>query len=175
MFESIRADLAGALSGVPVVSIEHIGSTAVPGLAAKPIIDVDVVVAADQLDAAVEAMVAAGYDHKGDLGISDRHAFDAPFGEPQRHVYVVVEGSLAVRNHLGVRDVLLESTDLRARYGALKLDLGRQLLESRTEYMIAKSALIQEMLAVAGLNRSELESIDQATRDSVPWQGDARD
>lgn len=72
VFERLRDRLDAALAGVPHVT-EHVGSTAVPGLAAKPIIDVDVVVA-DQsvVGPAVKALAAAGWQHEGDLGIKGR-------------------------------------------------------------------------------------------------------
>ena len=74
-------------------SIEHIGSTAVPGLAAKPIIDIDVVVA-DEADVAeaIAMLAAAGYPHKGDAGVPGREAFDQPPHLPEHHLYVCVEG-----------------------------------------------------------------------------------
>jgi GrpB-like predicted nucleotidyltransferase (UPF0157 family) len=69
--------------------IEHIGSTAVPGLAAKPIIDIDVVVA-DQADVAeaIAMLAAAGYPHKGDAGVPGREAFDQPPRLPEHPVRV---------------------------------------------------------------------------------------
>ena len=76
-FAAIRVALADALRAVPFLAIEHVGSTSVPGLAAKPVIDVDVVVLREHLTPAIEALVAAGYQHEGDLGIRDRHAMRA--------------------------------------------------------------------------------------------------
>jgi GrpB-like predicted nucleotidyltransferase (UPF0157 family) len=68
-------------------SIEHVGSTAVPGLAAKPIIDIDVVVA-DQpgVAEAIAMLAAAGYPHKGDAGVPGREAFDQPPHLPEHHL-----------------------------------------------------------------------------------------
>lgn len=70
IFETIRSELAEALDSVEVISIEHVGSTAVPGLAAKPVIDVDVLVARDQVDAAIEALETVGYVHRGEMGVA---------------------------------------------------------------------------------------------------------
>ncbi len=106
---------------MPSAYVEHVGSTAVPGLAAKPVLDIDVVVPAGDVDAAVAALESAGYVHRGDLGVPDREAFHAPDDDPRRHVYVCRAGSLSVRNHLAVRDVLRRREDLREAYAAVKL------------------------------------------------------
>src|SRR4051812_40991976 len=87
-FEKVAAQLRAALATVPTATIEHVGSTSVPGLAAKPILDIDVIVPGDDIADAVEALERAGYTHRGDLGIADREAFHAPDDDPRRHVYV---------------------------------------------------------------------------------------
>ena len=71
-FAQLCGVVAPALSGVPH-RIEHVGSTSVPGLAAKPIVDVDVVVAAGDVERAIEAIEALGYEHRGNMGIEGRH------------------------------------------------------------------------------------------------------
>ena len=114
---------SAALDGVRCIAIEHVGSTSVPGLAAKPRLDIDVVVAADAVRAARAALEAAGYARLGDLGIPDRYAFSAPDDAPPRNVYVVVDGCLALRNHLAVRDVLRRDAALRDEYARHKLEL----------------------------------------------------
>jgi GrpB-like predicted nucleotidyltransferase (UPF0157 family) len=99
-FVAIRAAIADALGDVAVVAIEHIGSTSVPGLAAKPVIDVDVVVDRPDLMLAIDALERIGYRHRGDLGIADRHSLAPPSDGQRRNVYVVVQGSdasIAVR------------------------------------------------------------------------------
>jgi GrpB-like predicted nucleotidyltransferase (UPF0157 family) len=73
-FTLIRGALTDALRDIPFLAIEHVGSTSVPGLPAKPVIDVDVVVLREHLVPAIEALVAAGYRHEGDLGIQTRDA-----------------------------------------------------------------------------------------------------
>ena len=163
-FLAVRDDLASALEGVLVRSIEHVGSTAVPGLAAKPRLDIDVVIAAEHLDAAREALQAAGYTWRGDLGIADRYAFGAPDREPLRSVYLVIEGSLALRNHLAMRDLLRRDPNLRDEYGRFKLELARAEYSSADDYAVDKSPVIQRILAAAGFDRSELDAIDAVNR-----------
>ena len=76
-FESIRQRVLAALARVrgSTPAVEHVGSTSVPGLAAKPIIDVDIVVDARQLRETIACLAAAGYVHEGENGIAGRHAF----------------------------------------------------------------------------------------------------
>lgn len=87
-FQRVADALRVGLAEVSSAVIEHVGSTSVPGLAAKPIIDIDVLVDENEMSAAVSAMEAIGYVHRGDLGVSDREAFTAPDDTPRRNVYV---------------------------------------------------------------------------------------
>lgn len=163
-FEAIRAQLGEALNAVEVLAIEHVGSTSVPGLAAKPVIDVDVVVAAERVPEAIKALEAVGYRHLGDLGIEDRQAMAPPDDGVRRNVYVIAADSLALRNHLGVRAVLRSRPDLRARYGRLKLDLAERDFTDIGEYVEAKSDVLAEILAAAGINTDEKARIRDANR-----------
>ncbi|MCX6400500.1 MAG: GrpB family protein [Propionibacteriales bacterium] len=162
-FETIRTHLVAALVDVPILAIEHVGSTSVPGLAAKPILDIDVVVERPALEDAIAALVAAGYGHEGDKGVPDRHFMRAsPIGEyaeVDRHVYVCVEGSLSLRNHLAVRDTLRADDVLRDAYAAVKLDLAEQDVESIDEYIDGKNDILQRILGKAGLADDEREQI----------------
>lgn len=95
-----------ALHGVPH-RIEHVGSTRIPRMAAKPIIDLDLVIQPGGFPLAKRRLESLGYVHEGDLGISGREAF-APGARPladlpSHHLYVCVEGSAALRNHLAFR------------------------------------------------------------------------
>jgi GrpB-like predicted nucleotidyltransferase (UPF0157 family) len=125
-FAQIKKELEAALDGVPIVSIEHVGSTSIPQLAAKPILDIDVVATQTQLPRVLEALQHdpdLALIYMGELGIANRHAFRAPQKLPIRNLYVCIEGSAALRNHLAVRDLLREDEGLRREYGALKSGL----------------------------------------------------
>lgn len=163
-FDHLAARLRRALAGVPA-QIEHVGSTAVPGLAAKPIIDVDVIVAREQLLPAIEALERVGYSHRGDLGFMDREAFTAPDENPARHVYASVAGTLHVRNHLAVRDALLADRALRDRYAAVKLELAGDPEMDIGRYLAGKSAVLQEVLAVSNLTADEKRLIFELNTD----------
>ena len=149
-FESLKAAIAPSLDGISA-SVEHVGSTAVPGLAAKPIIDMDVVVE-DQADVpeAIEALVRLGYIHDGDLGIVGREAFTPPPGSPAYHLYVVVRGSQPHRDHVDLRDYLRGHPEECERYAAKKREVAHLLLGDREDYVRAKAGIIEEMLRAAG-------------------------
>ncbi|GEP37267.1 hypothetical protein NPS01_09300 [Nocardioides psychrotolerans] len=158
-FERIAGDLRAVLVGVPGATVEHVGSTSVPGLAAKPIIDVDVVVPQQEVPAAVEALVSVGYVHRGDLGVPGREAFRPPDETPRRNVYVCTAGSLNVRNHLAVRDVLRERSDLREDYAAVKRSLADEGGLDVATYTARKSEVLQRVLALSDLTQEELHAI----------------
>jgi GrpB-like predicted nucleotidyltransferase (UPF0157 family) len=160
-FGQLRQEYAQALAaaGVPVVAIEHVGSTSVPGLAAKPVIDCDIVVAEPDVGAASQALTALGFRALGELGIPQRWAFKEPARLAGTNTYVVVEGSLALRNHLAVRDILRPDSGLRMRYAAVKRRVGATAANI-DEYGRGKNAVIQQILAAAGLTDAERASID---------------
>ena len=109
-YDEVARVLRAALADVPSASVEHVGSTSVPGLAAKPILDIDVIVEAGDVPTAITALEGVGYVHRGDLGVAGREAFHAP-GPPRRNVYVCTAGTTNVRNHLAVREVLRTRDD----------------------------------------------------------------
>jgi GrpB-like predicted nucleotidyltransferase (UPF0157 family)/adenylate kinase family enzyme len=162
-FDQLRAAVDDALhaAGVPFRSVEHVGSTSVPGLAAKPIIDCDIIVAADQVAAASAVVAGLGFEARGDLGIPLRYAFLPPADWLDVHLYVVVDGSLALRNHLAVRDVLRHDATLRQEYAAVK----RQLADTTHDidvYGQGKSEVLQRILAAAGITDDERASVAAA-------------
>jgi GrpB-like predicted nucleotidyltransferase (UPF0157 family) len=160
-FEQLRREYAAAMaaSGVPVVAIEHVGSTAVPGLAAKPIIDCDIIVAENDVDAASQTLAALGFRALGQLGIPSRWAFKEPERLAGTNTYVIMEGSLSLRNHLAVRDILRADPDLREQYETVKRRVAA-VANNIDEYGQGKSAMIQRILHAAGLTQTELASID---------------
>jgi GrpB-like predicted nucleotidyltransferase (UPF0157 family) len=91
-FEQLRREYAAAMAaaGVPVVAIEHVGSTSVPGLAAKPVIDCDIVVAERDVAAASRALTGLEFKPLGELGIPLRWAFKEPERLAGTNTYVVV-------------------------------------------------------------------------------------
>lgn len=138
--------------GTSVVRVEHVGSTAVPGLAAKPIIDIDVVVAEESDVTVVLGLIeSAGYRWIGDLDVEGREAF-VPTSAPTfatHHLYLVVENNRAHSDHWLLRDSLTESPDLIERYAHLKRENVALSNGDADRYTALKAAFVAEVLADA--------------------------
>jgi GrpB-like predicted nucleotidyltransferase (UPF0157 family) len=146
LFEELRVPVAAALGDLVVV-VEHVGSTAVPGLAAKPIIDMDVVVpSVADIPAAIVRLAVLAYVHRGDLGIPGREAFISPAGKPRHHLYVCALGSDALRRHLSFRDYLLTHPDDARDYGAIKKAAALRFADDRVAYTEAKTQFVEAVL-----------------------------
>jgi GrpB-like predicted nucleotidyltransferase (UPF0157 family) len=130
--------------------VEHIGSTAVPGLAAKPVIDIDVVVRTrDDVATAIERLRSLGYVYHGDKGISGREAFLWPTDATPHHLYVVVAGSQPHADHVRFRDYLRTHPEAAREYALLKSELASRYAEDRVGYTDAKSDFVARVLATA--------------------------
>jgi GrpB-like predicted nucleotidyltransferase (UPF0157 family) len=148
VFSELAARAMGALGSL-AVGVEHIGSTAVPGLAAKPIIDLDVVIALpSDLAEAIQCLSNLGYVHEGDLGITGREAFRPPSDMPPHHLYVLSAEADELRRHLAFRDALRANGDLRNSYGALKRSLAEEHRQNRGSYTKGKAALITSVVGI---------------------------
>ena len=151
-FAQIRLQLSSALAP-QVVVVEHIGSTAVPGLCAKPVIDV--MLGAPTLaafEAAVPALAAAGFDivRKYEAVLPERRYFVRPATDaPRVHVHAVCTGSVFWRQQLAFRDALRTDERLRERYAALKQELALLHAYDKVRYTDAKAPFIQQVLASA--------------------------
>lgn len=171
-FEQLRREYAAAMAAasVAVIAIEHVGSTSVPGLAAKPVIDCDIVVAERDVAAASRVLAGLGFVPLGELGIPLRWAFKEPSHLTGTNTYVIVEDSLSLRNHLAVRDALRADPALREQYAAVKRRVGATAANI-DEYGHGKNAIVQQILAAAGLTDAERASIaanQVPSRDEVP-------
>ncbi|MCV3766699.1 GrpB family protein [Rhizobium sp. TRM95796] len=146
IFEALRRRIEAALGPI-AIAVEHVGSTAVPGLPAKPIIDIDVAIAGDSaLPTAIAALATIGYAHQGEKGIAGRHAFAAPAGLARHHLYLCAAHSAELRRHLAFRDRLRADAGLAAAYGALKMRLAEEFGWDREGYTIAKTSFIETAL-----------------------------
>ena len=151
-FEAERALLLRTVPGV-FLSMEHVGSTAVPGLAAKPTIDVLGVV--DELDAvlrSVEPLAAAGYDFRpGAFPDDEHHLFFRKVRAGKRlvHLHVLVSWSPAVDEYRLFRDFLRANPAAAARYGAYKRALAARFPDRRQSYVEAKQGEVEVLLAEA--------------------------
>jgi GrpB-like predicted nucleotidyltransferase (UPF0157 family) len=157
------------------MDIQHVGSTAIPGLCAKPILDIDIIIDGEGLLPMItERLEMAGYDARGDQGIPGRYAFrqrDAtvPWTNPRRawtahHLYVCLEGSLSLKNHLRFRDMLLANPSMVDAYGRFKMELVQRPGMDRASYTRAKTRFILDALSRAGFSPEELQQIEDANR-----------
>ncbi|WP_433061539.1 GrpB family protein [Dactylosporangium sp. CS-033363] len=146
------AELRAAHPGV-FAEIEHVGSTAVPGLPAKPVIDL--MAAVPSLDAA-PGEVGGGYALI-ETGMPERRFYrrepSASGSTPAVHLHVVTEDSWATRNERILRDHLLSHPAARDEYGLLKRELAGQDLDGPA-YTRAKTELIQRLVDAARTERS---------------------
>ena len=121
-FEEIKNEIESAI-GDRILGIEHIGSTSVKGLSAKPCIDLDVIIRDDSVfDEVVSKLGGIGYTHEGDLGIKDREAFTYT-NKPHlmtHHLYVCTQYSEELHRHVTFRDFLRHNPEAVEKYSLLK-------------------------------------------------------
>lgn len=157
LFAEEAARLRSAV-GDRLLAIEHTGSTSVPGLAAKPILDLAAGVAnLAAAKALFPALAALGYTHKEDPDIPERlYLVKGPPERRTHHLSLAEPGSRFWREHLRFRDLLRADAALAAEYARLKLDLARSHPADRPAYQAGKQAFIDAALAWApgGVNPS---------------------
>jgi GrpB-like predicted nucleotidyltransferase (UPF0157 family) len=131
--------------GDELLAIHHIGSTSVPGLQAKPIIDMlPVVVDIARVESFNGAMQDLGYEAMGELGIPGRRYFRKGGDDRTHQAHVFAEGDPGVERHLAFRDYLRAHPDVATEYGILKAGLAQQFPEDIYGYMDGKDAFIKE-------------------------------
>lgn len=145
-FEEIKAQVAERLGGL-AVTVEHIGSTSVPGLAAKPIIDMVVVVRSkDDVSEGIRLLATLGYEHEGDLGVEGREAFSIPSDTPEHHLYLSASDARELKRHVAFRERLRRDSRARQDYEQLKRKLAATPDIDRTNYSLAKTEFVEGIL-----------------------------
>lgn len=146
--EAIRLLAGFSRHGVTLL-LEHTGSTAVPGLASKPILDILAGRNSDDArEAIIEAVQAAGYSYRGEQGIPGRDFFRR--GNPrQYHLHLTQVGSQFWLDHRTFRDYLRSHPEAAARYAALKLKLAAAYPYDREAYIEGKTEFVHSILAAA--------------------------
>ncbi len=158
-FERIRSYVWPVVADI-ALTVEHVGSTSVPGLKAKPVIDVCIVVASrKEVLPCIERLGTIGYVHQGTLGVPDRDAFRRPDDLPRHHLYLSPRDSLSLKNHLGFRDYLRSHPEAAREYGELKASLAIRFPEDIDSYIVGKSAFVLGILGEIGLSEDELTEI----------------
>jgi len=145
----LLADQIRSVTSPLELELEHIGSTSVPGLPAKPIIDVGILLhRRDQFDDLVAALVSIGLIYRGDKGPNGGQLFISESGQEFRthHIHAYFVGDSEWDNYLTFRDRLRASSPLRNRYGSLKRKLASQFSDDRFAYSEAKSEFVNHVL-----------------------------
>ena len=152
-FEAIRAEIQTALGDL-MLGIEHVGSTSVKGMSAKPCIDIDVVIRDYSVfDEIVRKLGAIGYIHEGDLGIKDRDAFkyaDKPH-LMLHHLYVCPQDSEELRRHITFRDFLRRTPEAVRKYSLVKEKAAALFPDEIEQYIAFKAPCIEELYKECGL------------------------
>lgn len=151
-FLDIKSDLDTALGDL-AISIEHVGSTSVPGLAAKPIIDIDVVVRKTDLELAIKALATIGYEHEGNGGIEGREMFKYSGKEHlmDHHLYVCPEDSRELKRHVLFRDYLRSHPDAVQAYSQIKKEAAELYPHDIDNYINHKGVVIEKIYKELGL------------------------
>lgn len=147
-FKQIKSYLMEFIRG-KVVRVEHVGSTSVPGLPAKPIIDLDVIIESrEELPEIITWLKQAGYEHEGDLGIKGREVFREARNSQflRHHLYVCTEENRAYKEHVSFRDHLRGDEQAKNEYAQLKRDLARKYRYDVDSYCEAKTEFIHSIL-----------------------------
>lgn len=152
-FLMIKVELTSAL-GQLAMGIEHVGSTSVEGLSAKPIIDIDVVIKDyTVLEEVVSALGAIGYRHQGDLGIAGREAFKYDGKEHLRkhHLYVCSEDSPELKRHIAFRNYLRTHSEAVREYSLIKEEGAKRYPNDIERYIEHKSPFIEKIYTELGI------------------------
>lgn len=152
-FEQIKREIETALCSL-IIGIEHVGSTAVEGMSAKPCIDIDVVIRDYSVfDDVVRRLEDIGYIHEGDLGIKEREAFKYSGKEhlQKHHLYVCPQYSAELHRHLTFRDFLKSNPQAVEKYSRVKETAAELFPDDIDSYIKYKSPCIEELYAQCGL------------------------
>lgn len=171
-FDSLRKCISGLLNGFQI-DIQHVGSTAIPDLYAKPILDIDIILNNKaHLNAISARLERVGYKNKGEQGISGRFAFrqtseltpaTGDFKKwKEHHLYVCFSDSLSLKNHILFRDALLGDKKLVMEYSRLKINLVKEKGMTRENYARQKTEFIISVLTSIGLDENDLNEIEKA-------------
>ena len=152
-FEEIKTEIEDAIADL-IVGIEHVGSTSVEGMSAKPCIDIDVIIKDYSVfDAVVSKLSSIGYIHEGNLGIKDREAFkyaDKPHFMTH-HLYVCPQNSEELHRHITFRDFLRSNAEAARKYSSVKETAAELFPNDIDKYIEYKSPCIEELYKQCGL------------------------
>ena len=152
-FEEIKTEIEAEI-GALIIGIEHVGSTSVEGMSAKPCIDIDVIIKDYSVfDEIVRKLGAIGYIHEGDLGIKDREAFK--YADKSHlmthHLYVCPRDSEELHRHIAFRDFLRKNPEAVKEYSMVKEKAAALFPDEIEQYIAFKAPCIEELYKECGL------------------------
>ena len=152
-FEEIKTEIEAEIGDL-IIDIEHVGSTSVEGMSAKPCIDIDVIIKDYSVfGEIVRKLGAIGYIHEGDLGIKDREAFK--YADKSHlmthHLYVCPRDSEELHRHIVFRDFLRKNPEAVKKYSRVKETAAQLFPDSIDQYIEYKSPCIEELYKECGL------------------------
>lgn len=152
LFEAEKASLIEVL-GTKTLDIQHIGSTSIPGMPAKPIIDIAIAVTDfEEAMGCIRLIEELGYEYKGEFGMPRRHYFVK--GEPRLfHVHMSEIDSLEWQNTILFRDYLCTHEEAAKEYAELKAALASKYPRDREAYLEGKTAFVEGVIRLAGEER----------------------
>jgi GrpB-like predicted nucleotidyltransferase (UPF0157 family) len=171
-FKELKSCLLEKLFGLNI-DVQHVGSTAIPNLPAKPILDIDLIIHDKSLLTKISKRLEnIGYTNKGEQGITGRFAFRQTSEYipvkgnnkewQKHHLYVSYSDSLALKNHLLFREALLSDRKLVVQYATLKINLTKETGMTKEKYTNRKTDFIISILSKIGFDESELDEITNA-------------
>ena len=152
-FEKIKGEIEEAIGDL-IIGIEHVGSTSVEGMSAKPCIDMDVIIKDYSVfDEIVRRFGVIGYIHEGDLGIKDREAFKYTDKSHlmMHHLYVCPQYSEELHRHIIFRDFLRSNSEAVKKYSLIKEKAAELFPNDIDGYIEYKSPCIEELYKKCGL------------------------
>jgi GrpB-like predicted nucleotidyltransferase (UPF0157 family) len=157
LFEEERARIETAV-GPYILDIQHVGSTAIPGIPAKPIIDINVAVRNfEEAAVCIDPLVQLGYVYRGENGIPRRHYFHkgspgspgSPDSPHTHHLHMDEISGPAWQNQILFRDYLRQHPETAAQYARLKTELAQRYPTDRNVYLDGKAPFIEKVLRLA--------------------------
>ena len=152
-FQAIKNEIQDAL-GQLALAIEHVGSTSVKGLSAKPIIDIDVIIEdSSLLGSIISSLAAIGYHHEGDLGIAGREAFKYEGKDhlQKRHLYVCPKDSVELKRQIAFRNYLRSHPEAVREYSQIKEEGARIYPNDIEKYIEHKTSFIEKIYTEIGV------------------------
>ena len=148
-FEQVKIFLGEKVSQA-CISIEHVGSTSIPGMIAKPIIDLILVIESQDFEKIKLLLEERGYYHVGNLGIKEREVFNlkddaVKKSVPEHHLYVCPKYSIELKKETAFREYLKQNKADAVRLSALKWELAEKFDNDKYPYMDGKAALCLEI------------------------------